>query len=198
MSSMADLALIRTAHGLIPATEADRETVQKWPSGQVVHGKFARMRNAKFHGKFFAMLDLAFDYWEPVGGLVPRQEKRGIVGLAKFLAGHSQNPEAVMRAADAYIAQLESDRAEQFPAVDKSREAFREWVTVEAGHFVLVHAPGGIRKEAKSIAWANMDEDTFGQLYRDVFAACWRLVLSSHFETEADAMAAADLIGSFA
>ena len=57
---MAELALIRTAQGLVPATEADRETVQKWKAGQVVHGKFTRMRNAKFHGKFFAMLDLAW------------------------------------------------------------------------------------------------------------------------------------------
>ena len=195
---MADLALIRTANGLVPATEADRELVQKWKAGQVVHGKFARMRNARFHRKFFSMLDLAFEYWEPVGGLVPRQEKRGIVGLAKFLASYSQNHEAVMRAADAYITQLEAERAEQFPAVDKSREAFREWVTVEAGHFVLVQTPAGIRKEAKSISWANMDDTAFEPLYRDVFAACWRLVLSSHFQTEADAMAAAEQMGSFA
>lgn len=195
---MAELALIRTTHGLVPATEADRELVQKWKAGQVIHGKFARMRNARFHRKFFSMLDLAFEYWEPVGGLVPRQEKRGIVGLAKFLAGHSQNPEAVMRAADAYITQLEAERAEQFPAVDKSREAFRKWVTVEAGHFVLVHTPAGIRKEAKSISWANMDDTAFEPLYRDVFNACWRLVLSSHFQTEADAMAAAEQMGSFA
>ena len=195
---MAELALIRTTHGLVPATEADRELVQKWKAGQVIHGKFARMRNARFHRKFFSMLDLAFEYWEPVGGLVPRQERRGIVGLAKFLASYSQNPEAVMRAADAYITQLEAERAEQFPAVDKSREAFREWVTVEAGHFVLVQTPAGIRKEAKSISWANMDDTAFEPLYRDVFAACWRLVLSSHFQTEADAMAAAEQMGSFA
>ena len=71
-------------------------------------------------------------------------------------------------------------------------------VTIEAGHYHLVQTPEGIRKEAKSIAWANMDEDTFGQLYRDVFAACWRLVLSAHFETEADAQVAADQLGSFA
>ena len=30
---MAELALIRTAQGLVPATEADRETVQKWKLG---------------------------------------------------------------------------------------------------------------------------------------------------------------------
>jgi len=195
---MADLALIRTAQGLVPATDADRETIQGWKSGQVVHGKFTRMRNAKFHGKFFAMLDLAWDYWEPVGGLIPRQEMRGIRGLAKFFEDASGKPGQLSDAVAAYIARLEADRAERFPAVDKSREAFREWVTIEAGHFHLVRTPDGVRKEAKSISWANMDDTAFEPLYRDVFNACWRLVLSAHFETEQNALSAADQMGSFA
>lgn len=195
---MADLALIRTANGLVPATEADRELVQKWKAGQVVHGKFARMRNAKFHGKFFAMLDLAYEYWEPKGGLVPRQEMRGIRGLAKYFEDLNGKPGQLQNAVQAYIDQLEIDRAERFPAVDKSREAFREWVTVEAGHFHLVQTPEGIRKEAKSISWAAMDESAFNAVYRDVFAACWRLVLSAHFSSEEDAIQAADQLGGFA
>lgn len=195
---MADLALIRTASGLVPATEADREQVQKWKAGQVVHGKFSRMRNAKFHGKFFAMLDLAFEYWEPKGGLVPRQEMRGIRGLAQYFEELNGRPGQLGAAVQAYIDKLESERAERFPAVDKSREAFREWVTIEAGHYHLVQTPEGIRKEAKSISWANMDDSIFEGLYRDVFNACWRLVLAANFETEADAMTAADQLGSFA
>lgn len=194
---MAELALIRTAQGLIPATEADREITSKWKLGQVVHGKFTRMRNAKFHGKFFSMLDLAWDYWEPVGGLVPRQEMRGIRGLAKFFEAASGKPGQLTHAVDNYIAQLEAERAERFPAVDKSREAFREWVTIEAGHFHLVRTPDGVRKEAKSISWASMDDTAFEPLYRDVFSACWRLVLSAHFENEQEAMRAADQIGSY-
>ena len=30
------------------------------------------------------MLDLAWEYWEPVGGLIPRQELRGIQGLSNL------------------------------------------------------------------------------------------------------------------
>ncbi|BBP76501.1 hypothetical protein PHLH7_26050 [Pseudomonas sp. Ost2] len=195
---MAELALIRTAQGLVPATEADREVTQKWKLGQVVHGKFTRMRNAKFHGKFFSMLDLAWEYWEPVGGLVPRQEMRGIRGLAKFFEAASGKAGQLSNAVEAYIAQLEAERAERFPAVDKSREAFRDWVTIEAGHFHLVRTPDGVRKEAKSISWSSMDDTAFEPLYRDVFNACWRLVLSAHFESEEAALAAADMIGSFA
>lgn len=195
---MADLALIKTSHGLVPATDADRETIQSWKFGQTVHGKFTRMRNAAFHRKFFALLDLAWSYWEPVGGLVPRQELRGIHGLAKFFEQASGKPGQLSDAVAAYIAQLESDRAERFPAVDKSREAFREHVTIEAGHFHLVRTPDGVRKEAKSISWAAMDETAFEALYRDVFNACWRLVLSAHFESEEAAMSAADQMGAFA
>lgn len=195
---MADLALIKTAAGLVPATEADREAVQKWRTGQVIHGKFTRMRNARFHGKFFAMLDLAWEYWEPKGGLVPRQERRGIEGLARFLAQFSARPDSMQAAAAAYIERLEAERAERFPVVDKSREAFREWVTIEAGHFELVQTPEGVKKRPKSISWAAMDDTAFEPLYRDVFAACWRLVLSAHFTSEAEAMAAADVLGSFA
>lgn len=195
---MAELALIRTAQGLVPATEADRETIQCWKAGQVIHGKFTKMRNARFHGKFFAMLDLAWEYWEPVGGLIPRQEMRGIRGLAKFFEAQNGRPGQLSNAVDAYITGLEQARAERFPSVDKSREAFREWVTIEAGHFHLVRTPDGVRKEAKSISWASMDDTQFEPLYRDVFNACWRLVLSAHFDTEGAALAAADQIGSFA
>lgn len=195
---MADLALIKTAAGLVPATEADREAVQRWRTGQVIHGKFTRMRNARFHGKFFAMLDLALEYWEPKGGLVPRQEMRGILGLARYFEELNSRPGQLSGAVQAYIEKLEAERAERFPVVDKSREAFREWVTIEAGHFHLVQTPDGVRKEAKSISWSSMDDTAFEPLYRDVFAACWRLVLSAHFESEADAMAAAELMGSFA
>jgi hypothetical protein len=195
---MAEVALIRTPQGLVPATEADREQCQKWKLGQVIHGKFARMRNPRFHGKFFAMLDLAWDYWEPVGGLVPRQELRGIRGLARYFEAQSGKPGQLSQAVAAYIEGLEQARAQRYPVVEKSREAFREWVTIEAGHFHLVQTPEGIRKEAKSISWAHMDESAFEPLYRDVFNACWRLVLSAHFETEHDALNAAEQMGGFA
>lgn len=195
---MAELALIRTSQGLVPATEADREVVARWKTGQTVHGKFTKMRNARFHGKFFAMLDLAWEYWEPKGGLVPRQEMRGIQGLAKYFEDLNQRPGQLQAAVQAYIVKLEADRSERFPAVEKSREAFREWVTIEAGHFDLVQTPEGVKRKAKSISWASMDDLAFEPLYRDVFNACWRLVLSAHFGSEADAMAAADMMGSFA
>lgn len=196
--AVAELALVKTSHGLVPATEADREVLAKWKLGQTVHGSYTKMRNAGFHRRFFKLLDLAFEYFEPVGGLVTRQELLGIHGLARFFEKASGKPGQLSEAVAAYIAELEAERILKFPAVDKSREAFRDWVTIESGHFTLVQTPDGIRRERKSISWSAMDEIEFKALYRDVFAACWRLVLSSVFESEEQAMAAAEQIGEFA
>lgn len=195
---MADLALVRTANGMVGATDADRELIAKIKYGSVVHGDFKKMRNAKLFGKFFMLLGLAYDYWEPKGGLIPRQELRGIHGLAKYFEELNGKPGQLTNAVQAYIDKLEQDRAERFPVVDKSREAFREYITVEAGHFKLVNTPAGIEKRAKSISWSRMEEIEFESLYKSVFATCWRLVLQSHFATEAEAMAAAELMGTFA
>lgn len=195
---MADLALVRTANGLVGATDADRELISKIKYGTTVHGDFKKMRNAAFHGKFFALLALAYDYWEPKGGLIPRQELRGIHGLAKYFEELNGKQGQLANAVQAYIDRLENERAERFPSVDKSREAFREYITVEAGHFTLVNTPAGIEKRVKSISWSRMDAVAFEALYKDVFATCWRLVLQSHFETEAEAMAAAEQLGTFA
>ena len=128
---------------------------------------------------------------------MPRQEMRGIRGLAKYFEDLNGRPGQCRTPSPRTSPSLRLiERAAS--AVEKSREAFREWITIEAGHFHLIHTPDGVRKEAKSISWASMDDTAFEPLYRDVFAACWRLVLSSHFETEADAMAAADQMGTFA
>lgn len=195
---MADLALVRTANGLVGATDADRELIAKIKYGATVHGDFKKMRNSRFHGKFFALLALAFDYWEPKGGLIPRQEMRGIVGLAKYFEELNGKPGQLTNAVQAYIDKLEEDRVQRFPVVEKSREAFREWITIESGHYTLVQTPVGIERRAKSISWSRMDDVEFEALYKDVFATCWRLVLQAHFETEAEAMSAADQLGTFA
>ncbi len=45
--------------------EPTKEKSSKVKMGGIIHGPFAQMRNVRFHRKFFALLNLAFDYWEP-------------------------------------------------------------------------------------------------------------------------------------
>ena len=53
---------------LKPSTNQDIELMAKWKIGDVVAGSFKKPRNAQFHRKFFALLDLAYDAWEPPEG----------------------------------------------------------------------------------------------------------------------------------
>jgi len=62
-----DAVLVKTPNGaLIPADETARALVAKLKAGQGVCAAVRRVRNVKFHRKFFALFKLAFDVWEPV------------------------------------------------------------------------------------------------------------------------------------
>jgi hypothetical protein len=50
---------------LIPATEEDRELTNKIRAGEVVRLTYSRMRNYQFHKKYFALMNFAFERWEP-------------------------------------------------------------------------------------------------------------------------------------
>lgn len=61
------------------------------------------------------------------------------------------------------------DMQSQFGPVKTSFDMFREYVTVKAGHYEADLTPQGeIRARAKSINFAQMDEEEFGRLYSDV------------------------------
>jgi UDP-glucose 6-dehydrogenase len=45
----------------LPATELDRDELEKLSFGEVYTAQFAKMRNYRFHQKFFALLGIAFD-----------------------------------------------------------------------------------------------------------------------------------------
>ena len=55
---------------LVPDGESDAELLSKIKLGDVVKLTLVRPRNYAFHKKYFALLQLAFDYWEPPEGKV--------------------------------------------------------------------------------------------------------------------------------
>lgn len=61
-----------------------------------------------------------------------------------------------------------------------SRELFRKYVIVRAGHYEAALTPHGeVRAEPKSIAWSSMDEEEFKRLYSDVLDVILREFLSN-------------------
>lgn len=67
----------------------------------------------------------------------------------------------------------------------KDFEAFREWVTVQAGYYTTHLNPDGSRwRRAKSISFSNMDETEFEGLYKSVLNVLWNYILYQKFSSQ--------------
>jgi hypothetical protein len=197
---MAQLQLIKQSSGiLIPATPETSDFLQsKCKLGAVLVAEFRQVRNPAYHRKFFALLNLGFEYWEPTGGAISSNERRLVTGYAKYLASYGGNEGALLDAADQYLERIADKRAGSISAC-KSFDAYRAWVIVEAGHYDAIHLPDGTRKKhPRSIAFASMDETEFQQLYKAALDVLWRWILSRGFRDQREAENAAAQLMSFA
>lgn len=70
---------------LIPATPETSEFLQsKCKLGAVLVADFKQVRNPAFHRRFFALLNLGFEYWQPTGGAISTNERKLVTGYARF------------------------------------------------------------------------------------------------------------------
>lgn len=196
---MAQLQLIKQSSGiLIPATPETSDFLHsKCKLGAVLEAEFRQLRNPAFHRKFFALLNLGFEYWEPTGGAISSNERKLVTGYAKYLATFGGSEPALMDAAEQYLARIADRRAGSI-SICKSFDAYRSWVIVEAGHFDAIQLPDGtLRKHPRSIAFAHMDETEFQQLYKAALDVLWRWILSRAFRSQAEAENASAQLMSF-
>lgn len=102
---MAQLHLIKQSQGiLIPATPETSDFLQsKCKLGSVLEADYKLVRNPAFHRRYFALLNLGFEYWEPTGGAISSNERRLITGYAKYLAAYGGSESALLDAAGQYL-----------------------------------------------------------------------------------------------
>ncbi|KEA52754.1 hypothetical protein DT73_11720 [Mangrovibacter sp. MFB070] len=197
---MALLQLIKHAAGyLIPASPETSEFLHsKCKLGAVLISEFKQVRNPAFHRKFFALLNLGFDYWEPTGGAISSNERKLVAGYAKFLSNFGGSESALLDAAEVYLSRIADKRAGSI-SLCKSFDAYRAWVIVEAGHYIAIQLPDGtLKKHPRSISFANMDETEFSQLYDAALDVLWRWILSGTFSSKEEAENTANQLLSFA
>lgn len=81
-AQMTDIVLTKAAGGvLVPVDQQAAEYIAKLKLGGGITASVKQKRNVKFHRKFFKLLDLAFDAWEPVdatykGHVVAKKRKQ--------------------------------------------------------------------------------------------------------------------------
>lgn len=196
-----ELQLVQHQSGfLFPATPESREFLQsKCKLGTVLVAEFTKVRNPAFHRKFFALLNLGFEYWEPTGGAISSNERKLVQGYAKYLMTFGGDETALLDAAEQYLEQVASRRVTNGISLCKSFDAYRSWVTVQAGHYDAIKLPDGtLQKHPRSISFANMDEIEFQELYKAALDVLWRWILSRAFKDQREAENAAAQLMSFA
>ncbi len=62
---MAEMALVKIQGVLVAGNDETNERLTRLKAGDVLRGDFKKARNPKFHRKFFALLDIGYDSWEP-------------------------------------------------------------------------------------------------------------------------------------
>ena len=67
---VSEMSFIVMPHGaLVPADPETEQRVMNLKTGDVVRGDFKKMRNPANHRRFFALMGIAYEAWEPVGTL---------------------------------------------------------------------------------------------------------------------------------
>ncbi|HEY4437659.1 MAG TPA: DUF1367 family protein [Lelliottia sp.] len=185
---MAHIQLIKTSQNtLTPATPEASDFLQRVKIGVWLNCDVKQARNYLFHKRFFALLNMGFEYWTPAGGTITPAEKQYLNGYIRYLISIIGNDEALHETEQDYIERTSQRRANGH-AVVKSFEAFRKWATVEAGFYDEFVLPDNTRRrEARSISFANMSEGEFHEVYKAVFNVLWNTILFRSFSTEQEA-----------
>ena len=145
-----EITLVKLSNNLCSAAEDETALalLKRVPLGGIIKGSFVAPRNPLFHRKFFAMLKVGFDAFEP---------------------------EPIIHGAGFTMAPI------------KSREQFREDVTILAGHYELhVRLDGSSRTRAKSISFASMNEIEFEAFYSSVANVLLQKVLHNYTREDLD------------
>lgn len=197
---MTQLSFIKTSHDtLTPATAEVRDFLHnKVKIGAVLSADFKRVRNPRFHRKYFSLLNLGFEYWTPTGGTISPEEKSLIRGYVRHLAEFAGHGETLNSLAKSYLRKVAAQRADRVTLL-KSFDAFRRWATIEAGYYTEQVMPNGvIVREPTSISFASMDDTEFAELYKQTLNVLWQFILNKTFTSPTAAENAASQLMEYA
>lgn len=182
------IQLVKTSSTVLtPATPEASEFLQRVKIGAWLNCDVKQARNYLFHKRFFALLNLGFEYWTPAGGTITPAEKQYLSAYIRYLISIVGNDEILLETETAFTERSAQRRANGH-AVVKSFEAFRKWATVEAGFYDEYVLPDNTRRrEARSISFAKMSEGEFHEVYKAVFNVLWNHILFRSFSSRQEA-----------
>ena len=139
-----------TSYALMPAHESDLEAVKKLPAHQPIRVKVTKIRNVDHHRKYFALLNYAFDVWEP-----PPLSYEDMQRACSF---------------DIMPAAIEKN-------FDRFR---KDIAILSGFFDTTFRVNGDMVFEPKSISFASMDQDEFERLYDKTIDVILKHVLKNY------------------
>lgn len=185
---MAQIQLIKISPTTLTTANAEAsEFLQRVKTGVWLNCDVKQARNYLFHKRFFALLNLGYEYWTPAGGTITPGEKQYLSAYIRYLISIVGNDDTLIETERSFSERAAQRRANGH-AVVKSFEAFRKWATIEAGFYDEFVLPDSTRRrEARSISFANMSEGEFYELYKAVFNVLWNVILFRKFSSQTEA-----------
>ena len=156
---------------------------------------FKRVRNPRFHRKYFSLLNLGFEYWTPTGGAISPEEKSLIRGYVRHLAEFAGHGET-LNSGERLPAKVAAQRADRVTLL-KSFDAFRRWATIEAGYYTEQVMPNGVVRTHIDIVCQH-GRYGFAELYKQTLNVLWQFILNKTFTSPAAAENAASQLMEYA
>lgn len=167
-------------------------------------------RNYQHHKKFFKLLDEALPYWQPEFKISTEAEEWLLNAyqseIAKVLNTYLQNEQA-KQSVNAMLEErkqhtLNRLRQHREDKLDyeglKTLEGFLDYVMKKAGCYDLRPASdGGTIKERWSIAFDNMPQSVFNDVYKRCFGVIWNEILIDVFASEEELEKRMNMLLSF-
>ena len=179
-----------------PADSSSALIMNSMKIGQPYKIQFTQMsqRSLQHHKLYWGgLLALAFEYWEPTGGLVSDAELKVIHSYSRYLERLSESHSGTMKeVCDGYVSELIEKRSNKIQVPHKCIKDLHRWVKLEAGYYDLIMTPAGVTKKPRSINFNAMSQESFNVFYKKAFTVIWNFILSRTFRNEAEAQNAVD------
>ena len=180
---MGEILLTKTMNGFVPQDPVSQEAAEGFRTGETMRCKYTKARNPQFHRKFFALLNVGYDAWEPMDAAFTDKDNALLKKFVSWLRRWGHIPGAQCQAdLDAMVEKF-SGEWEGSDEAEKNFEQFREDITILAGYYeTRTRLDGSLRVVAKSVSFSKMDGEEFEKLYSSVINVLLNKVLVNYDE----------------
>lgn len=185
------------------ASEMDQDLFMGLAVGTPVEMKARPKRNIMHHRKYFALMKIGLEYWQPDIKFISKAEYWIAHQVAKYFAELSQNKDFyeqyAKEVAERVLQGVTKERSMKLNSdVFHNIDLYRRKIMIDAGFFDYILLPdGGALREPYSIAFDEMSQEKFNEIYQGCFNQIWQQTLIQVFKTEYEAQKAIDEMLSF-